>query len=558
MPAMRATLVSFLLAALLQSQVAPPPAPSVLNLTTEGQRVIHDLVETPRFDELRWPDYSDYKKHLKNFYEPLNYQFAWTEGGQITPQARVLIGLFEHADEKGINAVDYDATRWAERLYHLDRGTTESELAKFDLAVSITLMRYISDLHIGRINPRNLRFDLDIESKKYYLPKMLTDIKDSASPAAMLAPIEPPYDDYKRLQSVLQTYRRIAAEAAMEPPLPVVKKLKPGEAYAALPQLARMLTRVGDLSDVAQVDLTRGIYDGELVAAVKRFQSRHGIEANGVIAEKTFTALNVPLGMRVRQIQWALERLRWAPMEFPRPPIIVNIPEFVLRTCDEHGKTTGQMRVVVGKSYGHQTPVFAAEMKYLVFRPYWSVPASIQTTELVPKIAQNPAYLARNNYEVVTPDDKPLTLETVDAVTLAKLRNGSLMIRQKPGTSNALGLVKFMFPNQNNVYLHSTPSQELFSRTRRDFSHGCIRVEDPAKLAAWVLREMPEWTPEKIKAAMNAKDSSQVNLPKPIPIMIIYTTVTVAEDGQVHFFEDLYGHDVTLENALAAGYPYPA
>ncbi len=524
-----------------------------------GPAIIRQLVESERYDDLRWPDYSDYKKHLEHFYEPLQYQFAWSHDGEITPQARTLIGLFERADEKGVNSVDYDATRWAERLHRLDRVPSEGDLARFDLAVSITLMRYISDLHIGRINPRNLHLNLDIESKKYYLPKLLTDIKDSPDPNVILAQIEPPYDDYRRLQQALQLYRRLAAESASEPPLPEVASLKPGQAYAAAPQLARLLQHLGDLPEDAVIEPKRVMYDGQLIAAVKRFQMRHGIEPNGIIAAKTFKALNVPLSIRVRQIQWALERWRWAPMEFSRPPIIVNIPEFVLRAWDDKGKPALTMRVVVGKAYGHQTPVFAADMRYLVFRPYWSVPSSIQANELVPKLAKNPAFLAKNHYEIVTADDQPMGTDHVDDAMLAKLRSGALQIRQKPGGSNALGLVKFIFPNQSNVYFHSTPSQELFSRTRRDFSHGCIRVEDPAALAAWVLRDKPEWTPEKVRAAMNGKlDGQQINLTQPIPIMLIYTTVTVTDSGEVHFFEDLYGHDVTLENALAAGYPYPA
>jgi len=266
----------------------------------------------------------------------------------------------------------------------------------------------------------------------------------------------------------------------------------------------------------------------------------------------------VPLGFRIKQIQWALERWRWAPSEFERGPIVVNIPEFVLHAWSDDMKHDSDMRVVVGQAYSHQTPVFEAAMRYVVFRPYWNVPPSIQANELVPHIARDAAYLARNNYEVVTPDGEPIEASSVDASTLARLRSGDLQVRQKPGANNALGLVKFMFPNQNNVYLHSTPSQTLFSRSRRDFSHGCIRVEDPAGLAAWVLHDQPQWTPEKIKAAMNGKEPTTVSLAKPIPILIIYTTATVSDDGVIHFFEDIYGHDATLENALAAGYPYPA
>lgn len=524
-----------------------------------GPATIRTLVEAGHDDDLRWPDFSDYRKHLVNFYEPLGYAFAWSRNGKVTPQALAVIALFESADVKGINAVDYDGSRWGARLQALSTGHPDDvALARFDVAVSASLMRYISDLHIGRINPRNLRFELDIESKKYYLPKMLTQIKDAPAPAVMLSQIEPPYEEYRRLQRALATYRQLAADAAHEAPLPDTKTIQPGEAYAAAPQLARMLRRVGDLPAAAQIDPKHLVYGGPLVAAMKQFQSRHGLTPDGVISVKTFKQLNTPLSVRVKQIQWALERWRWAPMEFDAPPIIVNIPEFVLRAWNEKGETQLAMRVVVGKAYSHQTPVFAAAMQYVVLRPYWSVPSSIQAKELIPKIAASPGYLARNGYELVTPDGQAVETDHVDADTLAKLRSFALQVRQKPGANNALGLIKFIFPNQNNVYFHSTPSQELFSKTRRDFSHGCIRLEDPVALAQWVLRDQPQWTAAEIRKHMKDGDPTQINLPKPIPIMIIYSTASVGDNGEVRFFEDIYGHDETLENALAAGYPYPA
>ncbi|HEX7152179.1 MAG TPA: L,D-transpeptidase family protein [Thermoanaerobaculia bacterium] len=519
--------------------------------STAGGRLLHTLVEESRMEELRWPGFNDYRKHLRNFYAPMGYTFAWSRDGRVTPQARTVIALFEAADAKGINAVDYDGGRWAARMAGLNN---ETALARFDMAMSITLMRYISDLHIGRINPVNIQFDLDIEAKKYYLPKLLSDIKDSVDPVSILTQVEPQYDDYRRLQQQLALYRRIAADAETEKPLPVVKKLGPGATYDALPQLARMLRRFGDLPANAVVEGTT--YSGAIVDAVKRFQSRHGLDADGILAARSFAALNVPASQRVKQIQWALERWRWAPMDFSAPPIIVNLPEFRLRGWDENNKTSITMRVVVGRAYKNETPVFSGDMKYIVFRPYWNVPPSIQRGEIAPKASKDPSWLARNNYEIVSNGGDALG---ATAENLRRLKNVEVRVRQKPGPSNALGLVKFMFPNQNNVYLHHTPSTELFSRSRRDFSHGCIRVEDPVALAAWVLRERPEWTTEKIKSTMKGDGiDMHVILKKPIPVMIIYATAVATEDGQIHFYEDIYGHDETLENALAAGYPYPA
>src|ERR1043165_8183710 len=531
-----------------QTITIPPASPAA--------RALAPLVEASRLDEMRWPDLTDHRKHRRNFYAPRAYEPAWVANGRPTPQALAVIAILDAADAKGINAVDYDATRWPARIAALPRATADAT-ARFDLALSASLMRYISDLHIGRINPRNLRFELDIETKKYYLPKLLDEIRVAPDPHTILDTIEPPYDEYKRLQTALLTYRRLAAQAGTETPLPDGKKsLKPGDAYAALPQLAARLQRVGDLAADANVDAK--VYGGALVDAVKRLQARHGLEPDGVVSARTLKQLNVPLGVRARQIEWALERWRWAPADFERPPIVVNIPEFVLRAWnDERGHAAMTMRVVVGQTLSHQTPVFEAAMRYLVFRPYWNVPPTIQSKELVPHAAKDPDYLERNGYELVTADGQPLKSARVDAATLARLRSADRPVGQPAGPNNALGLVKFMFPNQNNVYLHSPPPQTLSPRSRRDFSHGCVRVEDPTALAAWVLREQPQWTPEKIKAAMNGKEPSQVNLKTPIPVLIIYTTATVDDEGKVHFFDDIYGHDATLQNALAAGYPYP-
>jgi murein L,D-transpeptidase YcbB/YkuD len=542
-------LLVFSFSALAQTIETPP--------STESGRVIKQLVEDSRMEELRWPDFSDYRRHLRNLYAPIGYAKLWTFNGQPTAQARTVITLFEAADVKGINSVDYDGTRWQQRLATFPL-RDETALARFDVAVSITLMRYISDLHIGRINPRNVRFDLDIETKKYYLPKLLTDIAQSPENITILTQIEPPYDEYRRLLVTLAAYRKMADDAKDEKPLPIAK-VKPGDSYAALPQLTKMLARTGDLPPATQQPSNPAtVYQEPLVSAVKHFQQRHGLEPDGVLSEKTFRALNVPLGRRIRQIQLALERWRWAPSEFASTPIVVNIPEFRLHAWDDKtGHTARAMRVVVGQTLSHQTPIFAGDMKYIVFRPYWNVPPTIQRAEIVPKLEKDRGYLAANNYEIVDDDGKAIG-STVDNATLARLRTCELGVRQKPGPSNALGLVKFMFPNQNNVYLHSTPSQTLFSRSRRDFSHGCIRVEDPVALAAWSLREQPEWTVEKIKAAMEKGDSKTIVLKTPIPIMIIYSTVVVRDDGTVDFYDDIYGHDETLENALAAGYPYPA
>ncbi len=216
------------------------------------------------------------------------------------------------------------------------------------------------------------------------------------------------------------------------------------------------------------------------------------------------------------------------------------------------------IKIVVGKAYGHHnTPVFSDMMKYVVFRPYWDVPPSITRAEMVPHVVHDPDYLANKGFEIVDSKRNVVSTGTVTPEALGQIRAGKLFIRQKPGPKNALGLVKFVFPNSYNVYMHDTPATEFFAKSRRDFSHGCIRLEKPADLAAWVLRDNPDWTPDRIREAMNGTATQQVNLAQPIPVFIVYATVVVPEDGVIHFYDDIYGHDYALEKGLAKGYPYP-
>jgi L,D-transpeptidase YcbB len=254
-----------------------------------------------------------------------------------------------------------------------------------------------------------------------------------------------------------------------------------------------------------------------------------GWSPDGVLGKGTVAALNVPLRIRVEQIQFALERYRWIPDHFPEPPIVVNIPEFRLRTMLRQAPFSPplDMRVVVGKAYHHRTPVFANYMRYVIFRPYWEVPASITRAELIPKIRHDPYYLTKNNYIVVGGGDTIVADGAVSDAVLRALRASVYRIRPKPGPKNSLGLVKFIFPNTYNVYMHGTPATELFSRSRRDFSHGCIRVENPLALAEWVLYNNPEWTKGRIVAAMNGSETIRVDLTYPIPVLILYSTAVV-------------------------------
>jgi L,D-transpeptidase YcbB len=542
------------------------PRVAAQDLSSDSQAWLRATISGGSFSDLRWPNFSDYSKHVQKFYGFNGDSLWWVKGMEPTAQAQQVIALLLQADQKGLSADDYDGPRWGDRLAKLKPATwqpSEADAAKFDLALTVCVMRYISDLHIGKINPKHFDFALSGVPRSYDLAEFLKEhVVGASDVASVLAQVEPQYPGYRRTIHALQTYIELAKKDNGEQ-LPGSKKaIAPGDSYPGVPQLTRRLRLVGDLP--ADADLSanaipadQSIYSGALVDAVKNFQRRLGRDPNGRLDAQTLADLNVPLSRRIRQMQLTLERWRWLPDSYQKAPIVANIPEFRLRAYDKDFNIGVTMNVVVGKAYGHDTPVFSDTMEYVIFRPYWEVPYSIIRGEMIPHIERDPDYLAKKDLEVVDSRQNVVTAGTVTPEVLSQLRAGKLFIRQKPGPKNALGLAKFIFPNSYNVYMHDTPATEFFAKSRRDFSHGCIRLERPADLAAWVLHDNPGWTPERIHAAMNGTTTQQVNLAHPIPVLILYATVIVLEDGVVHFYDDIYGHDAALDKALAQGYPYP-
>lgn len=517
---------------------------------------LRKIVSEGRLSDLRWPDFSDYRNQLREFYEPASFQPAWVRDGRPTAQALAVIEVLQGADRNGLNAEDYDSSRWKERI---PQTQGPEGAAHFDASLTVCVMRYVSDLHIGRVHPGHFQFGLTVKNKKYDLARFVRDnLVGGQDIRQTLEEVAPPFPGYQRTVAALRHYLTLAAQDDGER-LPVDSKtVGPGQPYAGVARLAHLLRLLGDLPAESSAS-TGDVYQEPLVGAVKRFQQRHGLAADGRLGKKTLEELNTPLSKRVEQLRLTLERWRWVPEEFPQPPIVVNIPEFRLRAYGNTGKVVLSMNVIVGKALRHETPVFEKDMRFVVFRPYWNVPPGILRSEIVPAIQRDRNYVSSHNYEVVTHGGQIVTSGEVSDEVLQQLRAGKLAVRQKPGPSNALGLIKFMFPNEHHVYLHSTPAQQLFGQSRRDFSHGCIRVEKPDELAAWVLSKNPGWDLERIRAAMqNGQDNLQVNLTKPIPVLILYGTAVVEEDGVVHFFDDLYGHDASLGKVLAKGYPYPS
>jgi murein L,D-transpeptidase YcbB/YkuD len=491
----------------------------------------------------------EFRGQIAKFYAAMGDQPAWVVDGRLTRQGLALVGLFEHAGEKGLRPKDYGD--WTAMLAELSTAKTEQQRMGVDVAVTAAAMRYVSDLHFGRVEPQAMGYALGAREKNFSLAEFLVaKVVHAGDVEKAIAAAEPPFSGYWRALAALARLERVAKETRFEQ-LPVPRKsVHPGERYAALPQLVTELRSLGDLPPKATLPKDNTEYQGAVVEAVKRFQGRHGLTVDGVLGRATLAAVNVPLSDRIEQLELTLERWRWIPQHLVLPVVVVNIPEFRLYVIDRNYDWLMQQKVIIGRSYQHKTPVFIAQMQSVIFRPYWNVPLSIQRKELLPKIARDHGYLQRNEYEIVNRANRPVG-DGINGEVLGELRSGALKIRQMPGDKNALGLIKFEFPNRYDVYMHGTPAKELFSRTRRDFSHGCIRVEHPAALAEWVLRGLPGWTPEKIDAAMHGNQRLEVKLPEPLTVVIFYSTVVVTHYAEMRFLPDIYGYDAKLKRALA-------
>jgi len=537
------------------SQNKPLPRP-------KADSSLQSILQSGRLVDLRWPVFSDVRSQADAFYRGSGYSLAWVKQGKPSVRAVEMINILQHADEEGLLPEDYDASRWTDRLAHLNGPHSADEEFRFDVALTVCAMRYASAVRVGRINPKHFRFGLDVEHKRLDLPQFIRLIANGADDLkSEFTQIEPPFIGYKATREALAHYTELASKDDREKlPMPantLFDTVFPGREYEGIPRLIRLLHLVGDLA--ADVTPDTNSYDGALVQAVERFQERHGIRPNGYLNKDTIDAMNVPLSTRAEQLRLALERYRWLRYNFSQPPVVVNLPEFRLRAFQKGGGVGLAMNVNVGDAYDFQTPVFENKILYVVFRPYWNVPPKILRNEVIPDIAENRDFVKDNAMEVTTLPGQVIASDTISDSVLGQLRAGTLGVRQKPGPENALRLLKVMFPNEHHVYLHDTPeSSEMFALGKGALSHGCMHLEHPAELAAWLLRDKPGWNFDRVEQAMHAgRDNFTVNLTTPVPILIFYTTAVVEEAGDTHFFRDLYGHDATLEAALARGYPYP-
>ena len=468
----------------------------------------------PRYAADRW-------KTMQAIYRERNFAPVWLDKERPRQQARDLIDALTSADNQGLRMRDYDLPglrNALEQAYHEGK-TTSADLANLDLRLTSLFLDYGRDLLAGRLDPAAVDSGWYIKLRRASVDSTLRLAIRETDFKAMIRPLVPQQKEYGELVAWLEKYRDLASRGGWT-----------AVTARDTAALRARLAATGDISGSAP-----------LADGLRHFQARHGVDSTGKLDAATLAQLNVPISTRIRELELNLERLRWLPANFGDRYVLVNIPDFALHAYDG-GKEVLTMRVVVGDEYGHATPVFADTLSQVVFQPYWNVPPSIVKAEILPKVQQDPHYLDTHHFEVVRGSkDEVVSASSVDWNDLDTTKM-DVRVRQLPGDDNALGHVKFLFPNQFNIYMHDTPARSLFARNARSLSHGCIRLEHPDQFADYVLAGDAAWTPDRIRQAMESDTNRTVAVKRRLPVYIVYLTAFV-RDGQLQFRDDLYGSD---------------
>lgn len=478
---------------------------------------------------------------LRAFYTQRAEAPAWVNKRRPTENAAAALTALNTARQHGFDANDYgaaDLLAMSQAVEDIDPKSPErlQRVAEFDVRMTAALLAFGRDVAIGRTRPQSP--DGSWKAHRTAPDYAGTFGQALDEPLAWIESMRPPHAEYAALQKALDDLHGQKEKGGW--PVVPAAATKAGASGPAVAALRQRLSAGGHLTADASPGASR--FDAEVEAAVKSFQDLHGLKATGVVDKATIAAMNVPLDTRIRVAALNLQRWRWMPDDLGASHFMVNIPQYLL-VARENGKDVMDIRVVVGKP-GHNTPIFSDEMETVVLSPYWNIPDSIAEGETVPAIAKDPQYLERQNIEVLRQSGEGTTVVKASDVNWddAAALNG-LVFRQRPGAKNALGHVKFLFPNAHNVYLHDTPADNLFAKPGRAFSHGCVRVEEPEKLAKYVLREFPEWDEAALFAAMQAGVEKHVKLKTKVPVHIAYFTAWVDAKGGLHFQPDVYGYD---------------
>lgn len=466
-------------------------------------------------------------RRMRSFYNARNYQYAWFYSNGLTEQALGFWNLLNYALYTGDTSLNNSALQKKMSALLLEESLSLNEsnesIRESEFAMTTYFIRYnLSNFEKGYVKRKEMERFIPINKEDaQYLADSLINKKHKDDKY-----FEDVHQAFKGLKGILPKYLHIAKSGGWPELEDDAKLYKKGSASPSVAQLKRRL----QIEGLLPAQDTGIVFNDTLENAIKTYQRMLGYTQDGVVTKTLLNDLNVPAEKRLQQLLMNLNRMRWMPQEPEGKMILVNIPEFMLHIFEGKNKVM-DMVVVVGKE-GHNTMMFTGELSQVVFSPYWNVPPSIVKNEILPKMNNNPAYLASQHMEVVGDE------------------GGLPSIRQLPGDHNALGKVKFLFPNSFNIYFHDTPSKSLFSKDKRAFSHGCIRLSEPQKMAEYLLKDKPEWTTDKVYTAMNATEEKYVTLKDPVPVFITYYTAWVDETGLLNFRDDIYDHDKELAQRM--------
>ena len=493
---------------------------------------------------------------LPRFYEKRLYQPAWIDDDGILDTVKELVGVLRSADREGLRSKDYHLTLIADILTSIVKEVQQRQYLNprkyvdLELLLTDAFLIYSAHLLAGRINPQTIDAEWFANIRETDLADVLENACQNKDISSAFEKLMPPQAGYARLKRALGEYRHIASNGGWAQ-IPGPAPINTDESGKRILDVKERLRMTKELSED---EFHLPYFSKALENAIRAYQMRHGLEITGFIDEETLISMNVPVQERISQIEVNLERWRWLPQNLGLQHVIVNIANFRLDIV-ENDQIVNTMRVIVGKTY-RRTPVFSDKMTYLVLNPYWHVPDNIARQDILPMIRKDQSYLTKKGMKIF--DSWGADAREVEVATLkwSEINAGNFRfrLRQDPGPENALGRIKFMFPNQFNVYLHDTPSRELFLKTNRDFSSGCIRIEKPIELAEYVLKAAG-WNKHKIEVALKRQVEQTVRLPEAIDIHLLYWTCWVDEKGIVNFRRDIYQRDKLLTEALQEGPP---
>ena len=499
---------------------------------------------------------------LPKAYQDRNYRPLWLAPPQGTEKAKALAAAIGRSGEDGLTPLDYHLDIIYDLLVRVLKQSAKYDPAPFDPALWADLDLMLTDafllvgshLAAGRVNPETLHSDWKIKPGSVDLSTALDQAASSGDIDTALGRLRPVHQGYTDLRDALARLRELKAAGGW-PTVAARQTLHPGDHGPAVGDLRFRLLASGDADLTGRIDDLL-YFDSRLAAAVKRFQRNNGLPVDGVVGAQTRAVLNLTVEQRIGQVILNLERWRWLPRDLGRRYVVVNTADFTLMAV-ENGRPVRQMRVVVGRP-ARRSPVFSADMTYLVVNPYWNVPPTIAVTDMLPLLQRDAGYLSRKKIRVFAswlPDAAEIDPLTVQWHAY-RGDDFPFKLRQEPGPNNALGRLKFMFPNRFAVYLHDTPNHDLFDRRQRDFSSGCIRVEAPLALAQFVLAGDQRWGREALASAIDGKKPVTIRLKAPVPVHLVYLTAWVDRTGTLQFRNDIYHRDLELDRALKLRDPH--